>query len=131
MHTIYNKFEIEPARLLVTSILLFSVPSITTYLLFFSYGSLCKAALVSFPVFFTTLITSIVLYRISPFHSLAKYPGPFLAKISKFYALRAMVTGKNHLHHKELHEKYGPYVRVGKYNEPTSPIYLLADLALL
>lgn len=115
MHGIYKKFEIEPGRKLPTSLLLFGVPSIATYLLSFSYGSFTKAFLLSFGVFFSTLITSIISYRVSPFHPLAKYPGPLLAKITKIQGMRMMATGKNHLYYKELHAQYGPYVRVGTY----------------
>jgi hypothetical protein len=74
---------------------------------------------------------SIVAYRISPFHPLAKYPGPFTAKLSKLWMVRLSVlvgvieadkhsqvfvtlTGKQHEHFASLHEKYGDIVRTGE-----------------
>ena len=78
------------------------------------YSTAFTALCISFAIFYSTLVSSIVIYRISPFHPLADYPGPFLAKISKFYGVYMMSTGKNHILHKKLHEKYGPYVRTGK-----------------
>ena len=35
--------------------------------------------------YFATLLGSIAAYRISPFHPLARYPGPFIAKLSKLW----------------------------------------------
>ncbi|TFK19398.1 cytochrome P450 [Coprinopsis marcescibilis] len=46
--------------------------------------------------FNASLATSIALYRLSPWHPLAGYPGPVLARLSKW-----------------LHEQYGAWVRVG------------------
>lgn len=79
------------------------------------FSSFFRALCVSIFVFYAALASSIVLYRISPWHPLAEYPGPFFAKISKFYGFYMMSTGKNHILHKKLHEKYGPYVRIGKW----------------
>ena len=36
-------------------------------------------------VYFAALLVSIAAYRISPFHPLARYPGPFVAKLSKLW----------------------------------------------
>lgn len=79
------------------------------------FSSFFRALWVSIFVFYAALASSIVLYRISPWHPLAEYPGPFFAKISKFYGFYMMSTGKNHILHKKLHEKYGPYVRIGEW----------------
>lgn len=56
-----------------------------------------------------------ILYRLSPFHPLASYPGPFAARISKFWAAYNTFTrGDMHRTLRALHEKYGEVVRVGK-----------------
>ena len=39
----------------------------------------------TFFTYFATLLGSIAAYRISPFHPLARYPGPFIAKLSKLW----------------------------------------------
>lgn len=39
----------------------------------------------TYAIFHTALVSSVVLFRLSPFHSLARYPGPILVKISKLY----------------------------------------------
>lgn len=84
------------------------------YLLTSGETTVAMSCFLAFTTFYSALLGSIVLYRISPFHPLAGYPGPILAKVTKLYAVRVMSTGKNHLYHKELHERYGPYVRVGR-----------------
>ncbi|KAG7091774.1 hypothetical protein E1B28_008177 [Marasmius oreades] len=63
--------------------------------------------------FYLTLATSIALYRLSPFHPLAKVPGPTLAKVSKLWGLWACSTGRQHMINKQLHDKYGSTVRTG------------------
>lgn len=62
--------------------------------------------------FYTALITSVVLYRLSPFHPLAHVPGPASMKISKFYSLYVWWKGDRHLRMERMHEKYGPVVRI-------------------
>ncbi|KAF8069222.1 cytochrome P450 [Lyophyllum atratum] len=64
-------------------------------------------------VFLTTLASSITLYRISPFHPLAKYPGPFLGKVTQFWSCWVQWNGHQHLVTRALHDKYGPFVRIG------------------
>ena len=112
---IYRKFEFGPVqRPLSTFALLIVTPSLPAFLILDNYRTPFAALCTSFAIFHSTLISSIVVYRISPFHPLADYPGPLLAKISKFYGVYMISTGKNHILLKLLHEKYGPYVRIGK-----------------
>ncbi|KAL7271634.1 hypothetical protein RUND412_005589 [Rhizina undulata] len=51
-------------------------------------------------------------YRIF-FHPLAKYPGPFLAKITGLYGLYHAWKGDRHIANYEAHLKYGEFVRLG------------------
>ncbi|KAI1803057.1 cytochrome P450 [Daldinia bambusicola] len=55
---------------------------------------------------------ALVIYRIF-FHPLAKYPGPFIAKITDAYQLYHAWKGDRHLEFWRLHEKYGKVVRFG------------------
>ncbi|KAK0649669.1 cytochrome P450-like protein [Cercophora newfieldiana] len=56
--------------------------------------------------------TCIVVYRLF-FHPLAKYPGPFLAKLTDAYMLYHAWKGDRHLEFWRMHEKYGKFVRFG------------------
>ncbi|KAI0667857.1 cytochrome P450 [Trametes maxima] len=68
-----------------------------------SFGATYLLALV-----FTTTV-----YRLSPWHPLAGYPGPLLCRISSLWLVAVSSTGKRHLIVDRLHAKYGPFVRVG------------------
>lgn len=43
---------------------------------------------------------------------LRKYPGPFLASITRLWKAKSTASGRTHLEHIELHRKYGPIVRI-------------------
>jgi hypothetical protein len=60
------------------------------------------------------LAVSILLYR-GYFHRLHRFPGPFLAKLSRFYAMRKAAKNlQGNIDVQRLHERYGDFVRVGK-----------------
>lgn len=54
-----------------------------------------------------------ITYRLSPFHPLAKFPGPLLWKTSGLFLAHQSWRGYRHLVLDELHSKYGEYVRIG------------------
>ncbi len=60
------------------------------------------------------MIVLAVAYRLSPFHPLWKYPGPFLNKITSLAIMHMVSTGKRYEIIKGWHEKYGKFVRTGK-----------------
>lgn len=63
--------------------------------------------------FVTALSISIVVYRIS-FHRCRNFPGPFGAKVTRFYA--TYLSAKDVQYYKELekiHAKHGDFVRTG------------------
>lgn len=65
--------------------------------------------------FNTGLFGSILVYR-AFFHRLRRFPGPFLAKLSRFPALsNAARTKQAHLSTQRVHEQYGDFVRVGAW----------------
>ncbi|KAE9392120.1 cytochrome P450 [Gymnopus androsaceus JB14] len=66
----------------------------------------------AYTTFYVVLLASIALYRVSPFHPLAKVPGPVLFKISKFAPLWYCWHGHQASLYKSLHACYGPVVRV-------------------
>ncbi|KAJ7436884.1 cytochrome P450 [Mycena galericulata] len=60
---------------------------------------------------FTGLFT--ILYRISPWHKLYYYPGPFLYKMSALTLVPVCLKGKRNTVFDQLHARYGDFVRVG------------------
>ncbi|GJE99305.1 cytochrome P450 [Phanerochaete sordida] len=109
-HAIFNRWEVK--HLLAVSFLLGVVPTLASRPLVPHLGPV-KGLILGFLTYFGTLLSSIVIYRLSPFHPIAQYPGPVLAKVSKLYHVWVVSGGKQHLYLQELHERYGDIVRFG------------------
>ncbi|KAL0261367.1 hypothetical protein SLS55_002797 [Diplodia seriata] len=62
--------------------------------------------------FLLSLTVSTLVYRVF-FHRLRKFPGPFAAKLSKFYSLYLSRNLQYHFEAEKLHKKYGDVVRTG------------------
>ncbi|KAJ3521837.1 hypothetical protein NMY22_g12148 [Coprinellus aureogranulatus] len=92
--------------------------------LFLTHTSFLTSLAIAFSVFFSALLCSITLYRISPLHPLARYPGPLLWRITKFSAAWYGGHGTYHIKLKQLHDYYGPIVRIG----PNELSIIQADL---
>lgn len=60
------------------------------------------------------LSASMIIYRLF-FHRLRNFPGPWGAKVSRFYTFGLIKRSnlKYHLELEKLHRKYGDYVRTG------------------
>ncbi|KAK7037182.1 hypothetical protein R3P38DRAFT_2697489, partial [Favolaschia claudopus] len=63
--------------------------------------------------FLCSLGLSIVVYHLSPFHPLAQFPAPTIGKITQLWTFWKTLQGYKYLYHKSLHDRYGPYVRIG------------------
>ncbi|KAL8293745.1 hypothetical protein RQP46_000446 [Phenoliferia psychrophenolica] len=63
-------------------------------------------------VFVLSLAASIAIRRVW-FHPLAQYPGPKLARLSRIWNVRAVMSTKHHLIVQDLHQQHGPVVRIG------------------
>ncbi|TFK83982.1 high nitrogen upregulated cytochrome P450 monooxygenase 2 [Polyporus arcularius HHB13444] len=63
--------------------------------------------------YLAALVTSVIAYRLSPFHPLAQYPGPLWRRISMFGPAAMATTGNRHRAFASLHQKYGDVVRTG------------------
>ncbi|TDL19581.1 high nitrogen upregulated cytochrome P450 monooxygenase 2 [Rickenella mellea] len=109
-HLVFNKFEPNKPRPLV--VLLGLLPLIPTATLSTHYASLWQPFVVAYTTYYTALLLSVGIYRVSPFHPLSRYPGPLPAKLSKFWSVWIASTGKQHEYFKRLHEKFGPCVRI-------------------
>ncbi|KAF7317104.1 hypothetical protein HMN09_00445100 [Mycena chlorophos] len=110
-HTVFRR--LEPRSLLVFGILLALIPALLTPLFLPHASSVFTAMLYTFAVYLLSLVSSVVIYRLSPFHPLAKYPGPLIGRISKVWFAVIALSGKQHLYYKTLHERYGDVVRIG------------------
>lgn len=115
VHLVYNKYEVHPADFIPTFFLLVATPGLTSVSLLPHFSSPVLAYLVGFATFYTGLLTSIAIYRISPWHPLARYPGPILAKISKLWTAYNVWTGNQHRVVADLHRRYGDFVRTGEW----------------
>ena len=111
VHFTYNR--LEPRKLNAHFLLLFVVPSLLSAALHRSFSTIPVAILQIFGIFTLSLLTSITLYRLSPIHPLAKFPGPLIGRVTSLWLSYKALGGKRYLYFKYLHDHYGPYVRVG------------------
>jgi hypothetical protein len=67
----------------------------------------------AYAIYFATLFTSMFVYR-ALFHRLRKFPGPFMARVTKFYNVVLTVPKLRYFEQVEkVHKQYGDYVRLG------------------
>ena len=130
VHQFFQKYE--PQSPGICAFLLLVIPAVVSGVFVQGASSTLSPLFRTYAIFYTSLILSTVSYRLSPFHPLARYPGPVLAKASKFWfvsingsalehsMLMLPMTkaylgwqGKQHVHYRNLHKKYGDVVRVG------------------
>ena len=111
-HVWYRNNEPKSLVLPVVSIVILCIPS--TALLIPHVESFFIAFALAFITFITALLGSISLYRLSPLHPLAKYPGPIRCKLTKIWTAWISFGGRAHIYYKTLHDKYGPIVRIGE-----------------
>ncbi|THH32413.1 hypothetical protein EUX98_g1775 [Antrodiella citrinella] len=110
-HLILNRFE--PHAIPVLTVLLIIHPVIATLLLLSHVSTLASLG-IAFGVYHATLLSSIAFYRVSPFHPLARYPGPVLLKLSSLWVYEMGISGKRHLVIQKMHEQYNSEViRIG------------------
>ncbi|EMD34266.1 hypothetical protein CERSUDRAFT_107483 [Gelatoporia subvermispora B] len=102
----------EPRAPLVHLSLLGVPPSLLSVLVRAYYSNL-DALIVSYGLFLTVLLISVVLYRVSPFHPLASYPGPLLLKVTRLSFAVIGLQGRQHRYIQKLHREYGDIVRIG------------------
>ncbi|KAF9241320.1 cytochrome P450 [Melanogaster broomeanus] len=110
-HYWFNNHEPTVSWTLIAQIVVIPLPS--ALLLTNCSSSVGTAFFAGYTLFLTTLFASIVVYRLSPFHPLAKYPGPILCKVSQLWVVAVVCRGKGHIYRKQLHEQYGCIVRIG------------------
>ncbi|KAF5334742.1 hypothetical protein D9758_016895 [Tetrapyrgos nigripes] len=110
-HLYWKRYERDDTKLKTVAISLLPQPAILVALAQRSFS--LAPILTSYAAFFLILGTSIILYRISPFHPLAGVPGPFIARITKLWTYRITASGELARAMRKLHDEYGPVVRTG------------------
>ena len=108
----YNRNEPSSLVSCAASVVILCLPS--TVLLLSHVESFFIAFSLAFVTFLVILFGSISFYRLSPFHPLAKYPGPTRCKLTKIWMAWIGFRGRAHIYYKNLHDKYGPIVRIGE-----------------
>ena len=90
------------------------LPSISAWWLVVNSYTIALSIACAYPMFYIVLLASVIGYRLSPYHPLAKYPGLTIMKITKLWAVWIAYRGRTHIHMKALHDKYGSVVRIGR-----------------
>ncbi|KAH9035153.1 high nitrogen upregulated cytochrome P450 monooxygenase 2 [Lactarius deliciosus] len=105
--------HLEPRSKLPLTVLLFVVPALLSVPISYHVPWPSAAVLLAFLAYGSAVTSFTLFYRLSPFHPLAKYPGPTIAKTSKLWAAYICDKGDLHRLYKSLHDRYGDVVRVG------------------
>lgn len=108
----FNRYE--PVNPLSHAALLVVVPALLIRVLLSSFPSVVRVVSCTYLLYYATILVSILVYRLSPFHPLAEYPGPILCRVSKFWMAWVSSEGKQHKYYRDLHDKYGDVVRIGQ-----------------
>ena len=114
----------EPRSKLSYVALLLVIPALLSQPLSYTGRPLHTAVPLAFTAYLGALIFFTVAYRLSPFHPLAKHPGPVIAKVSKWWAAYINARGDPHRYYKYLHDRYGDVVRIGQGQHHSSVTYL-------
>jgi hypothetical protein len=100
---------------LIFSLLIFVPATLCHFLTPFHDDPSVSFALTS-ASYWSLLAIFAIIYRLSPFHPLARYPGPILDRISKLRTAQICATGNMHRYRQKLHKKYGDVVRIGDFD---------------
>ena len=119
-HLLFRRFEPRSALSFVT--LLIAIPTFLAVPVSYSGRSPYTALTLAFVAYWSGLVFFTLAYRLSPFHPLAKYPGPVLAEASKWWAAYLSAIGDQHRCYKRLHDRYGDIVRIGSRPHPPSSV---------
>lgn len=102
------------------AVLLFGIPGLASYLVRDAFNSALTGIPLVYAASWLLLILITLLYRISPFHPLAQFPGPWACKASKLWLVYVTPSGKAHEYIHRLHQQYGDIVRIGECFTPRS-----------
>lgn len=113
IHVLFNRLQPLALNRHVLVLTLIVFPAMLSSLLHTIY-SIPVALLIALSLFHGTLLSSIALYRLSPLHPLAQYPGPTLLKLSTLLQFWLSRDGQRHLRIQGLHRQYrSEVIRIG------------------
>jgi cytochrome P450 len=104
---VFHKYE--PYGKISLVILLLLVPGTASAL----HHLAVTATIASLVSYWALLLLFTFLYRISPFHPLARYPEPFINRVTKFTLAWQAWNKSLHRDIRDLHQRYGDIVRTG------------------
>ncbi|KAI0683262.1 cytochrome P450 [Cytidiella melzeri] len=104
-HYVFKRWE--PSNVSVMAALLLVPPMPLALFLRPHVMSLTYAVELSYCMFISALVASIIAYRLSPFHPLARYPGPLMCKVTQWWMVWETRGGVQHLWFQRLHQTYG------------------------
>ena len=114
MYLIFKRFE--PVLVRQHFWLLAVPPALVAACVLSPHYAPARAALLAFGVHCATILGATLLYRAGPWHPLARYPGPYVYRLSKIALAWRTSDGKQFEHLKRLHDRYGDIVRVGEWH---------------
>ncbi|KAF8265714.1 cytochrome P450 [Lactarius quietus] len=124
--------HLKPRLKLPPISLLFVVPALLSTPISYHVLWPSVAVLLAFVGYGSAVTSSTLMYRLSPLHPLAKYPGPAIAKTSKLWAAYVCAKGDLHRRFKSLHDHYGDVMRVGRRGSLIGPNELsIRDTSLI
>ncbi|KAF2141924.1 uncharacterized protein K452DRAFT_249623, partial [Aplosporella prunicola CBS 121167] len=91
---------------------LFSLGAVAFAAIYAGVYSTATNAAISLSITTLSLTVCTLVYR-AFFHRLRKFPGPFPAKLTKFYGVWLSRNNQYHFEVEKLHEKYGDVLRTG------------------
>lgn len=89
---------------------------------------------VSWTVLFTSILAALFLWELGwviycrTLHPLSKFPGPFLASISRLWLWKTSHTGQLHYVQASLHQRYGKLVRIAPNELACSDPYMVKEI---
>jgi hypothetical protein len=112
LHQIYRIKEPEITPSSLSLIILFPLFS-SSIQFYITRVCTLTSFLLSYIICYITWAASVITYRLSPFHPLSSFPGPWHLRISKLINAWIYSKGRQHEIFRQLHKQYGEIVRVG------------------
>ncbi|TBU46359.1 high nitrogen upregulated cytochrome P450 monooxygenase 2 [Dichomitus squalens] len=112
VYLIFKRFE--PVLVYQHFWLLVVPPALVAACVLSPHYAPARAALIAFGVHYATIAGTTLFYRAGPWHPLAQYPGPYVYRLSKIALAWRTSDGKQFVHLRRLHDRYGDIVRIAQ-----------------